>query len=340
MTMTDEQITDEVLVEELEKMRAVRSCPGSSDELQEFWDIGGGTYNHSPYSPSTEGSEPQHPFFDEPDCESPMSGEEGVDAIALTVTTTKAHSPANGIPSRTSLPSFPVHHRFSGTSSVSSGPSISTSARASFLDASDATWHSARRALLTCRECIRTERHYLSGMRALVSQETETPPPSLMLKHADHLVTQSERFLARMEENPNVWGVTTAFLGEEVGLEEGFVGWCGLVGGWFAGSSPQDDSKDKGKFKDVHLHSLHLPAFVTPKEKHSPRKLTRAKETANGEEKYYVDVWLVFKFFQFQQFLQFSRFALNLRYIDSRHIKSLIVSIEQQTFDIITVLHG
>ncbi|RXW24041.1 hypothetical protein EST38_g1797 [Candolleomyces aberdarensis] len=216
MTMTDEQITDEVLVEELEKMRAVRSCPGSSDELQEFWDIGGGTYNHSPYSPSPEGSEPQHPFFDEPACESPMSGEEGVDAITF--------------PTFVPGPSSVLEHikRLFGPFYLYLGP-----------------------------ECIRTERHYLSGMRALVSQETETPPPSLMLKHADHLVTQSERLLARMEENPNVWGVTTAFLGEE-----------------------------------------------------------------------------------FQQFLQFSRFALDLRYIDSRHVESLFISFEQQTCDIITIFRG
>ncbi|KAF6766690.1 hypothetical protein DFP72DRAFT_797848 [Ephemerocybe angulata] len=182
MAMTDEHISDEVLVEELERIRAVKAWTGSNGgDLEEFWDLG-----HSGSSQS------QSPNFD-----SNSSSEQQP----------KATSPPNNF----------------------------NSARTSLVDTSDASWHTARRALLTCRECVRTERHYLSGMRALVSQDTQSPPPPLMLSYAENLMELSERLLARMEENPNVWGVTAAFIGEESALEEGFVGWCGKVGAWFEG---------------------------------------------------------------------------------------------------------
>ncbi|KAJ7103267.1 hypothetical protein B0H15DRAFT_1017053 [Mycena belliarum] len=102
-----------------------------------------------------------------------------------------------------------------------------------------ATWQSARRALLTCRELVRTERHYLASLQLLLSGHTRAAPPPLMLAYAHNLVHESTRLLARMEEDPSAWGVAAAFLGAEEGLEAALVSWCGVVGGWFADAPPK-----------------------------------------------------------------------------------------------------
>ena len=44
----------------------------------------------------------------------------------------------------------------------------------------DSEWKSARRALLCCRELVRTERSYQSRLRQLLAGETETAPPALV----------------------------------------------------------------------------------------------------------------------------------------------------------------
>lgn len=245
MAMTDEDISDETLVQELERIRAVNAMSGnSSGDLEEFWDL---SQAHSPFG-STSG-ESSKGFFEGVPCESPI---ERVDVglhIGVAVTSTSPQQERR-MPCRASLPAFPVHHRLSTASSSSpSGPSTSSpnSERTSMIESSDASWHTARRTLLTCRECVRTERHYLYSMRTLVSQDTASPPPPLMVQYAENLVEMSERLLARMEENPNVWGVTTAFLGEETALEHAFVDWCGKVGAWFEGNSVHDDVKGKGR---------------------------------------------------------------------------------------------
>ncbi|KAJ7446381.1 hypothetical protein B0H11DRAFT_2248826 [Mycena galericulata] len=101
-----------------------------------------------------------------------------------------------------------------------------------------ATWQSARRALLTCRELVRTERHYLAGMQLLLSSGTRAPPPPLMRSYASALARESAGLLRRMEEDPSAWGVAAALLGAEEALEGALVGWCGVVGAWFVDSRP------------------------------------------------------------------------------------------------------
>ncbi|KAJ7361474.1 hypothetical protein DFH08DRAFT_684952 [Mycena albidolilacea] len=94
-------------------------------------------------------------------------------------------------------------------------------------------WQSARRALLTCRELVRTERHYLTSLHLLLDGGTRTPPPPLMRAYAGALAKESAGLLRRMEEDPSAWGVAAAFLGAEEGVETALVAWCGVVGGWF-----------------------------------------------------------------------------------------------------------
>ncbi|KAK2461407.1 hypothetical protein APHAL10511_005870 [Amanita phalloides] len=123
------------------------------------------------------------------------------------------------IPHTSSLPSLPLHHSLS----VPSSPKLGT------------TWQTARQALLACRELVRTERHYLSSLKILIASKTATLPPPLMIHYASQLASVSERYLARLEEDPSVLGVATSFLGLEEAVEGAFVGWCGVVGGWFEG---------------------------------------------------------------------------------------------------------
>ncbi|KAJ4476578.1 hypothetical protein J3R30DRAFT_3704063 [Lentinula aciculospora] len=101
-------------------------------------------------------------------------------------------------------------------------------------------WKSAQRTLLVCRELVLTERSYLSYLQIMLSQVTTTPPPALLLAYIPDLILVSEKLLSRMEINPSAVGVAETFLlyGEQ--LELAFVGWCGVVGGFFAGAYDGD----------------------------------------------------------------------------------------------------
>jgi hypothetical protein len=196
MAMTDEDITDEALVEELENMRTFQTWSGSSDDVGQLWDVGEHIWETGNNSP----------VYD---------------------------SETSNLPYTPSLPSFPLQHR------------LSTPA-----PAANASWQTARRALLTCRELVRTERHYLHSLRTLLASETDTPPPPLMLRYLAGLVTVSEGLLERMQENPSAWGVAAAFLGTEDSLEMAFSEWCGVVGEWFDDESTPSRklSKQHGEF--------------------------------------------------------------------------------------------
>lgn len=98
-------------------------------------------------------------------------------------------------------------------------------------------WSSARRAVLVCRELVRTERHYLNSLHALLKGETQSPPPPLMLSRLPALIDASTLLVDLMETNPSVLGVCTAFLQVYERLEEAFVQWCEVVGQFFTADS-------------------------------------------------------------------------------------------------------
>jgi hypothetical protein len=113
-------------------------------------------------------------------------------------------------------------------------------------------WLITQRALLTTRELILTERHYLSSLLLLLCPDsTLTPVPEMMVSQAKELIDVSKRLLKGMEEEPSVRGVAEVFVEVGGGLdvdraESAFVGWCGVVGGWF-----QDDLADTQAVVDV-----------------------------------------------------------------------------------------
>lgn len=166
------------------------------------------------------------------------------------------------IPHTTSLPSFPLHHSLS----VPSSPKIA------------AAWQTARQALLTCRELVRTERHYLASLNVLIASETATLPPPLMIHYASQLAAVSQRYLSRLEADPSALGVAAAFLGLEEAVEGAFVGWCGVVGSWFeTTSSPIPSPKrrlSKGRSEE------DIPEFGI-----------RAAHTGNGSLSRTVNTW-------------------------------------------------
>ncbi|KAF8641130.1 hypothetical protein AX17_000772 [Amanita inopinata Kibby_2008] len=200
MAITDDGITDEALVETLDRIRLQRESSGCVDNSTALWDVDQDTWN---WDMQWEGA------VDEVAWEQPVLDSGG------------GHLQSTKIPYTSSLPSFPLQHRISAPSSRN--PTTA--------------WQIARQALLTCRELIRTERHYLSSLNILTASETATIPPPLMIHYATQLFSVSERLLARMEEDPSAWGVAASFLSLEESVEGAFVGWCGVVASWFEGSS-------------------------------------------------------------------------------------------------------
>jgi hypothetical protein len=196
MAITDEAITDEVLVQEFERIRMKQGLSDDTDDEWDVWEADGGIAN--------------------------QSYEALVSPLELPLK----------IPYTPSLPSFPVH-----TSLPASKPAARSATTPS------ASWHAARRAILTCRELVRTERHYLTSLHSLLANETATAPPALMLRYVEQLASVSQGLLRHMEQDPSACGVAAAFLAVEHGLESAFVGWCGVVGVWFEGQEDRPQRK-------------------------------------------------------------------------------------------------
>ncbi|GJJ13357.1 hypothetical protein Clacol_007609 [Clathrus columnatus] len=123
-------------------------------------------------------------------------------------------------------------------------------------------WLVARKALLVCREIVRTEKTYCEGLEMLQRGETLNTPPPLLLQYLPALISASRAFIARLAEDPSTWGVSAAFLGNEEALEAAFVAWSGVVGQFF-GKDDNDGAKreirnSKSKAKPSRRISLGL----------------------------------------------------------------------------------
>jgi hypothetical protein len=213
MAMMDDDITDEVLVEELERMRLHKEWNGSVDDMDDIWDpdyVLFGTFGSQELTDS-----PQEEFF--PQRHLLEHSEHNL----------RHSQPSADLSYTPSLPSFPHQHR---NNSVPLPDTGSTTQQ----------WQTARKVLLTCRELVRTERHYLASLKTLLASETESAPPALMLRYVEELVKVSQSYVAQMEGNPSSWGVAAAFLGVEEAIDQAFVGWCSEVGTWF--DSTRDDA--------------------------------------------------------------------------------------------------
>ncbi|KAI0783320.1 hypothetical protein C8Q75DRAFT_441644 [Abortiporus biennis] len=106
----------------------------------------------------------------------------------------------------------------------------------------EAGWKTARRALFCCRELIRTERSYQARLRQFLAGDVidngrHSSVPPAILAYIPSLIVASEAFLARLEDDPSAWGVSTAFIGCEEEMERAFESWCSVVGELFIDES-------------------------------------------------------------------------------------------------------
>ena len=111
----------------------------------------------------------------------------------------------------------------------------------------DAEWKTARRALLCCRELVRTERNYQARLRQLLAGDDDSSPPALVVSYVPALLQASEALLSRLEDDPSAWGVSVAFVAVEEELETAFVAWCGVVGDFFVDEESTDDRVITGR---------------------------------------------------------------------------------------------
>ena len=77
-----------------------------------------------------------------------------------------------------------------------------------------------------------TERTYLNQLLRFMGHAalSETKPPSLLMKHLPLLLSASQAFCMRLNEDPSIWGVSAAFVTVETVLEHVLVDYCTVVG--------------------------------------------------------------------------------------------------------------
>ena len=251
MAMTDDGITDEVFVQELERLRQ----EWHGDDA----DLSGSEDDHSILSSHIHSN----------DHSIPSSRIHSNDHSIL-----NSHIHSNGH----SILNSHIHsnghsilnsHIHSNDHSISSShihsnvedPGRIMSRRQSQSDR-DANWPSALRALLITRDLLRTERNYLNSLHRLLSscpcalpsdfplinQNSQNlpwpknPPPEVMLTHLLSLIRASTLLINRIHQDPTVWGVSSAFVLAEEQMMSAYCGWCSEVGDWYT----ESDGTEKG----------------------------------------------------------------------------------------------
>ena len=98
----------------------------------------------------------------------------------------------------------------------------------------EAAWKMQKRALLSSRQVILTERSYLLQLTRFHSTVIGGYPasycPDMLLEHLPPLMHASRLFSSFMEEDPSVWGVSAAFISAADVLERALVAYCAVAG--------------------------------------------------------------------------------------------------------------
>ncbi|KAF9270695.1 hypothetical protein L218DRAFT_993263 [Marasmius fiardii PR-910] len=162
-------------------------------------------------------------------------------------------------------------------------------------------WSSALHALLITRDLLKTERNYLASLLVLLNSSPcavnaspypdnanvttpqlpwpRHPPPALMHTYLLSLISAAHTLIAKFEADPSVMGAATAFVECEEEAEKVFVGWCGVVGGWFVGPNNGASTKRRRLSKTRFLEGRLTPSpsftkIPTPGSPPSHRKST------------------------------------------------------------------
>ncbi|KZT72901.1 hypothetical protein DAEQUDRAFT_808867 [Daedalea quercina L-15889] len=126
-------------------------------------------------------------------------------------------------------------------------------------EADEEEWKKARRALLCCRELVRTERSYQARLRELLNAQSSHPFFSLLLSYVPALLRASEALLVRLVDDPSAWGVSAAFIGCEEELEAAFVAWCGVVGNFYIDGEDKDKRGRKRRKSGDETNGVSVP---------------------------------------------------------------------------------
>jgi hypothetical protein len=98
----------------------------------------------------------------------------------------------------------------------------------------EAAWKMQKRALLSSREVILTERSYLSQLTrfhsAVIGGYAAGYCPDILFEYLPLLIQTSQLFSSFMEEDPSAWGVSAAFISAADVLERTLVAYCAVAG--------------------------------------------------------------------------------------------------------------
>ncbi len=98
----------------------------------------------------------------------------------------------------------------------------------------EAAWKMQKRALLSSREVILTERSYLYQLTrfhsAVIGGYAASYCPDILLEYLPQLIQTSQLFSSFMEEDPSAWGVSAAFISAADVLERTLVAYCAVAG--------------------------------------------------------------------------------------------------------------
>ncbi|KAG0702723.1 hypothetical protein DFH29DRAFT_920141 [Suillus ampliporus] len=135
------------------------------------------------------------------------------------------------------------------------------------LDPDDAAlWSTARKALFCIREIVRTERKYQEALKMLLTGQTTSQPPPLLLTYLPDLVRASEVLLKAFLDDPSAWGLSTAFMAYEDDIETAMVSWCRVAGNFFT-DSPNNEVESasiRGKWRRPKSLLLSATSPLTP----------------------------------------------------------------------------
>ncbi|KAH8120073.1 hypothetical protein DFH11DRAFT_1539299 [Phellopilus nigrolimitatus] len=97
-------------------------------------------------------------------------------------------------------------------------------------------WLHARRAIMCCRELVRTERSYQARLQELADGSVSDAVPTLLTQYLPALISASQVLSAQFNEDMTASGVSNAFINSEATIENAFVAWSGVVGEFFGGN--------------------------------------------------------------------------------------------------------
>ena len=98
----------------------------------------------------------------------------------------------------------------------------------------EAAWKMQKRALLSSRQVILTERSYLYQLKrfhsAVIGGYAAGYCPDILLEYLPQLIQTSQLFSSFMDEDPSAWGVSAAFISAADVLERTLVAYCAVAG--------------------------------------------------------------------------------------------------------------